>query len=225
MQADNNIVGYVDENIDNLMNEIERLPQSQPKFEQQPAIQQPTTQQPMQQDLMMMQDVTDARQLPGARLINVNIDDYGQTQTVLLFNGKTYPLTAFQPRVIQQIQDMTIPPPYHVPKPVQTLPPPQPKVSADQPLIDLTQEPEVSNTISEKKDVEEEVPKSMITPFLQGYNKSIIVLVLVLVFMNSTFDSLLINKLPFLANQYAMLVLKAVVLALLYHVIQNFVKN
>lgn len=227
----NDIVNYLEENMDmtNLMENINDMPQTQPNFEPQydPKIDipPPNPNDPTHEQIMMMQNVTDARQIQGATIMSTQPNNGMQSVSAIWFNGKFYPITLFQPKVIeqlyanhyqmqmqrQQIQQY---------EPVQnTVVTPRKIPNNDNPVIDLANN-HTSDNVTEVK--EEKV--SIFAPLFLDYKKTVLVLLLVLAIMNSGLDQFIISKVPFLDNKMIMLICKAVFLSIIYHLVASFIK-
>lgn len=242
MEDNNNIVDYLEQNMDmnNLMENINDMPQTQPTFEQ-PApqydpkidIPPPNPNDPTQEQIMMMQTVTDARQIQGATIMSTQPGPGIQVQSTVLFNGKFYPMTLFQPKVLEQLhavqQQMRIQQQQQLQQQLQQQiplpcsvqhPPPTPKKvpNNDNPVIDLAKD-----NISDVATSEKENKVSMSAPLMLDYKKSILVLILVLAIMNSGLDEYIIGKVAFLNNKMVMLVCKALILTVIYHLVASFI--
>jgi|SaaInlStandDraft_4_1057021.scaffolds.fasta_scaffold18497_2 hypothetical protein len=264
---ENNVVEYLDTNldVDNLINNIGQLPVSQPTFTApQPQQQQPRTQPPYQyqqppqqyqqplaqpdnvsqEQMMMMQNITDARQLPGAEIITSQSAPNVKPSSAVLYNGQLFPLIFFKEEVLQQMQQMQmerlppVPPPTPMIPSTSVIPPPPvvepmitPTLKPNQSLIDLTVKEDSENLTSHSRgvivqsieEVDEKV--SIIKQIFGGYKQSILVLLLTVLIMYNGLDKIIIEKVAFLDNHLIMLACKALLITIIYHIIAIFIKN
>ena len=115
---ENNIVNYLDKNFNEneLMKNITQLPVSKPTFDTMPTtnvaqneqrqhISPPIT----QEQMMMMQNITDARQIPNAEIITLQEVGLDKPSIFISFNGQIYPPILFKEEVLNQIRMRQIP--------------------------------------------------------------------------------------------------------------------
>jgi hypothetical protein len=244
---DNNIVEYLDTNmdVDNLMSNINKLPTSRPNFAD--PVQPPNYVRPSpqpnhhlsQEQIMMMQNITDARQIPSATIMTTQSAPGNEPQSAVFYNGIQYPLILFKPEVLQQMQQMQMQRQQPIPQaPIPQLPIPQvpipqvpmpvlepPIATNNQSVIDLTVKQDSENLTSHSRGVmclSEEVKEvSLITSLYKDYGKSILVLCLLLL-MYTGFDKMIIEKVAFLDNVMIMVACKAIVLTIIYHLIATY---
>lgn len=203
-------------------------------------------------------NISSIHQIPTAYIVT------SERGPVVNINGETFPITLFNPRIINELQNrqameeqnahqmMDVPnrdqfydQGYGRLEPVQyqeqmTGPPfgrnaeqqhmfpmqyQQSQRSGHQPvqkhknLIDLT-EVELSDN-SCTSHTRKQVNNSILTPFLTGWNKTILIIVLLSLFFNPYIDTF-IQKVPYLSNPYILLGSKILLIAIINHVITGY---
>lgn len=94
------------------------------------------------------------------------------------------------------------------------------------PVIDLSIKVDSENLTSYSrgnviKNIEQKplIEETMIKKICKGYKKSFLVLILVLLLMNNYLDAKIIEKVSLLGNNMIMLSTKAIILAIVYHIV------
>lgn len=183
-----------------------------------------------------IQNISDANQIPDAVIMSTCATPDREPSHYMIIQKRQFPLIMFQNAVIQQVkQRMMNANAMHAQAQQDRIP--YDKVTHEnvaqnvtqpvtQKIIDLSQKPEESEILtSHSRGVPEDEIKeneSMIAPLFKNYNKSIMVFVLILIFMNTFMDEKVVTMVPFLNNGYAMLGIKAVILTILYHLLSAF---
>lgn len=98
-------------------------------------------------------------------------------------------------------------------------PPPPPEQQPIKKMIDLT---DADLNVDEGSSYSRKKPEAPLCySFLKGWNKSVVIIILLVIFFNEYTDEY-IKKVPYLTNQYAILAIKILLIAVINHVIIGY---
>lgn len=222
--------------MEELVSNINNIPQSQPDFNQ-------IKSKRKKDKHFDPSSIMDAKQIPNA-YIAYSDNDEGEPIPSVYVGNVPYTITMFMPNVIKQIQerqnrqDQMHQQPNHRLNDHYEARVDETRLKLEQERLLLEKEHlalererlHLNNNVRLNENMtinlENQLPNnessSIITPMLRNWNKSFLVFVLIFLLLNPYVSNIILEKIPYMTNQYISFICTTIIIMVLYHIISGY---